>query len=222
MRRIAAALMMLMLLAPLGARAQQTQCVTNALASGTANAITVPLLPCGTATNVLLLTVTATNTGPVTLQMTGGATLPVVDAQGNALRAGALTAGSVQVLTSTGTSWKLLTSYAGGGGPTPGPVMSVSANMTVTASDVAAGTLYLDVDASGGQITITIPPSLGSSIETPLVVISKVDTSANAVVISDGVHNVDAIAAPAGANGQINGQRDVYSNGTNLRSAGVG
>ena len=101
-------------------------------------------------------------------------------------------------------------------------VESKTSNYTVTASDVASGTLYLDVDATAGAVTITIPPSLGLSSTSPMVIISKIDTTYNVVSISDGTHTLDYIVSPAGSYGQINGYRDIYSNGTNLRSEGAG
>ena len=89
---------------------QSQQCVTNALAGGTADAITVPLLPCALSTNILLLTLTATNaTTTPTLQMAGYPALPIQSASGGAIGIGSLASGTVVQLTSTGTAWRLLT-----------------------------------------------------------------------------------------------------------------
>lgn len=93
-------------------QAQVTQCVSNALAGGSANAITIPLQPCGLATNILLLTVSSANTGPVTMQMVGFPVQPLVNSGGQALVGGQLAAGAVVTLTSTGTKWLLLSNGA--------------------------------------------------------------------------------------------------------------
>lgn len=107
MRKLLLALLLVLLAMPAEA---QTQCVTNAIAGGTANTITIPLLPCGLATNILLLTLAGANTSPtVTIQMTGFAALPVLNADGSALAVGALPgADAVVQLTSTGSQWLLL------------------------------------------------------------------------------------------------------------------
>lgn len=94
------------------AQAQQ-QCVSNALAGGTVNAITIPLQPCALSTNLLILTASGANTGAVTLQMAGYPALPVTDSQGNALSAGTIPgAGATVVLTSTGSSWRIVSGNA--------------------------------------------------------------------------------------------------------------
>lgn len=86
------------------------QCVASANAGGTANALTIPLLPCGASTNILLLNVTATNTAAApTLQMLGFAAHPIVASDGSAVPAGALVAGNTVMLNSQGQSWRLLT-----------------------------------------------------------------------------------------------------------------
>ncbi len=94
---------------------------------------------------------------------------------------------------------------------------TITSSYTVQSTDG-----IIDVNASAGTITITFPISAGSASQTQEVTISKIDTSANAIIISDGTNNVDAISAAASTTGQINGWRNVYSNGTNIRSFGVG
>ncbi len=101
------------LVAPVSAAAQQTQCVSNALAGGTANAITIPLQPCALSTNLLILTASAANSGATTLRMAGYPALPVQDSQGNAIIAGTIPgAGAVVLLTSTGSAWKIVSGNA--------------------------------------------------------------------------------------------------------------
>jgi hypothetical protein len=92
-----------------------------------------------------------------------------------------------------------------------------TANYTATVNDV-----YLDVDASAGAITITVPPNLSTPTDTQPIIISKVDTTANIIQISDGTNVIDVIVTPATANGQIGGYREVTGNGSKLRSKGVG
>lgn len=91
------------------------------------------------------------------------------------------------------------------------------ANYTVIATD-----RYVEVDSSAGAVTITVPLTFGNPTYTPEVEILKTDTSSNVVNISDGTNIIDVIVTPATANGQVNGWRTVTSNGTALRSKGVG
>lgn len=142
-------------LAAQGSRAQSpfTQCITNAAAGGTGDAITVPLLPCGLATNIMLLTLAASNTTTTpTLQMTGYAALPIKNADGSALSVGELPgAGVVVMLTGTGSEWLVLTSPATGavgvtttGSPVAGNLTEFSSPNTITRGDI-----YGDCTTSG-------------------------------------------------------------------------
>lgn len=54
----------------------------------------------------------ATNTGGVTLAINGGTAVPVVDASGDALTAGALVSGLLSVLIYDGASWRVVTAMA--------------------------------------------------------------------------------------------------------------
>lgn len=137
---------------------QVTQCVTNAPGGGTVNAITVPLLPCGLATNLLLLTSPGTNTlAGVTLQMVGGAALPVKDANGNALGVGAMPPlGGTALLTSTGSQWRLL------GTASSGQIQNVAsiAALEALSNPVGVGIAnvqgyYTPFDLGGGYFTYT-------------------------------------------------------------------
>lgn len=124
-----------MLLAPPASAQIITQCITNAVASGTGDAITIPTLPCANATNLLILTLSAANTTTApTLQQPGGIALPIYNANGGALSAGSLPgAGDVVLLTGTGNSWLLLT--GGSAGPLPVTVAlnaNASAGLTWT------------------------------------------------------------------------------------------
>ncbi len=124
----------------LGASAPQ-QCVTNAVAGGTADAITVPLLPCGLATNILILTITANNTTTTpTLQMAG---FPAQRIYTNTLQNPGIgdfgSAGSVLMLASTGSSWLIINGNVGGYIPLP---LVVADGGTGDATLTSHGILY--------------------------------------------------------------------------------
>src|ERR1700733_2996132 len=88
------------------AQAPATQCVSTALAGGTGDAITIPVLPCGVTTTLLLLTISTTNaTTTPTLQMVTAQAQPIVEANGGSLAVGELQVGSVVLLTNNGTEW---------------------------------------------------------------------------------------------------------------------
>lgn len=152
-----------------------TQCVTNAVAGGTVDAITVPLLPCGLATNLLLLTTTGANTTTSpTLQQPGGSALPILNADGTAVVAGILpTSGSVVELTSTGSSWLLLSNGVNRGSShgtltfgthltAGGSSYNGSANVTITTDGTSTNTASTLVarDGSGNFSAGTITASL--------------------------------------------------------------
>lgn len=89
-----------------------------------------------------------------------------------------------------------------------------------TANFTAAGNEgFIEMNAGSGALTLTVPPAVVSG-RTPIRV-RKIDTSANAVTISDGVNTVFALTTPANALGNLGGWADVSSNGTNLRTEGV-
>lgn len=86
-----------------------SQCVSSAVAGGTTDALTIPLLPCAFTTTLLVLKLTATNlTTAPTLQMTGLAALPILKSTGLAPSIGQLTSGTTVLLTCTGASWLIL------------------------------------------------------------------------------------------------------------------
>lgn len=102
--------------------------------------------------------------------------------------------------------------------PGPGSIKTIthaSSPYTVETTDK-----FIEADATLGAIVIEYPPALEIAVD---VQVLKIDTTANAIQITpDGVTVIDAITSPASATGQINGWRFVYSNGTTLRSYGVG
>lgn len=87
------------------------QCIANAQASGTGDVITIPLLPCSTNTNLLLLTTLSPNTTttPTLEQIGGGPALVIVRPDGTHVYPGDLAGnGTIAELTSTGSNWVLL------------------------------------------------------------------------------------------------------------------
>lgn len=100
---------------PSSAQTPQTQCVSTASAGGTGDVLTIPLLPCGVTTTLLILKLTATNSvfNP-TLQMLGGGTPQVIQfASGVAITAGALASGQTILLTNNGVNWLILSAVPG-------------------------------------------------------------------------------------------------------------
>ncbi|MGH6887999.1 MAG: hypothetical protein ACREHF_02180 [Rhizomicrobium sp.] len=96
-----------------------------------------------------------------------------------------------------------------------------SATLVVKSANFAAAGSegFIECDAAGGPFTITVLPSAVDG-RAPLR-IRKIDTSANAVSISDGTNVVFALASAANADGNLGGWCDVSSNGINLRTEGV-
>lgn len=83
-----------------------TQCVTQALAGGTANAITTARLPCVPTTTLLVLTIVTANTSPTpTLQPVGTVAQTIVNGSGGPLEIGELAAGSKVLLVNNGVKW---------------------------------------------------------------------------------------------------------------------
>lgn len=95
---------------PSPSHSQTQQCVASAQASGTSDAITIPALPCGLTTNLLILTTTASNaTTTPTLQPLGSPAQTITRADGTALAVGDIGTGSYRaLLTATGSKWLLL------------------------------------------------------------------------------------------------------------------
>lgn len=143
------------------AEAQVTQCVTNAAAGGTVNAITVPLLPCGLATNLLILTTTGSNTvaGP-TLQMVGFPALPIETATGDTLGIGVLPpAGGVVLLTGTGSAWLVLSGGSGGGGAGGSSLQSVTTVLSGSEYDMLATDQFVVIAKTvASTTTVKLPP----------------------------------------------------------------
>ena len=137
----------------------QTQCVTNAIAGGTGDALTVPLLPCGLATNILILTLSGTNvTSSPTLQMVGFPALPIVNASGAPVSAGSLPgAGAVVLLSGTGSRWLLLGNGVASSGTGLATVQSYVGGSTVNLS--AGAQIVVIANLSAQNTTVVLPPA---------------------------------------------------------------
>ena len=114
MRRLGLALAGLLALLPLPSLAQAPQCVTNVAAQGTSDAITSAQLPCGTSSNLVILTAAFANlTTTPTYQPIGSPALRIVLPSGAPVAVGDLQPNYVALLSSTGTSWVLLNPVLG-------------------------------------------------------------------------------------------------------------
>lgn len=83
-------------------------CVVSAIAGGTGDAITVPLLPCTPTSNLLVLTLTGTNTTTSPTLQVLGTPLPaatILQSTGAPVQVGQLQSGSKVLLTFNGTNW---------------------------------------------------------------------------------------------------------------------
>jgi hypothetical protein len=92
------------------AQVPSTQCTTSALAGGTADALTLPRLPCQASTTVVIVKFSLTNlTGAPTMQAVGQSVLPVQRSNGSAIGAGEMVAGDSAIFTQNGVAWIRLT-----------------------------------------------------------------------------------------------------------------
>lgn len=101
---------------PSNAQAPSSQCVASAVAGGTADAITIPPLPCPATTNLLIVTTQAANiTTTPTLQVGAALPLVIVGPNGSPLVAGQIPgSGYRAILTPTGSTWILLNPFGAG------------------------------------------------------------------------------------------------------------
>lgn len=86
-----------------------TQCVSTAVAGGTGDAITIPLLPCTETTTQLILTITAANTiAAPTISVNGQTPHAIKGYDGTSLTGGFLQPSQRRILTFNGTNWFVL------------------------------------------------------------------------------------------------------------------
>lgn len=93
-------------------------------------------------------------------------------------------------------------------------LVTKSANYTALGSEG-----FIEANAAGGALVLTVSPSVVNG-RSPIRV-RKIDATANAVSITDGVNTILALVTPANANGALGGWADVSSNGTHLRCEGA-
>lgn len=144
----------------------QTQCIANVAAQGTSDAITSAMLPCGTTTNLVILTAAAANvTTTPTYAPVGSPPLPIVNSNKGPIQVGDIRPSYVALLTSTGSSWVLLNPYhgiAGSSSLTPGASVIAPSTPGGVLSD-NAGVL---ADSTALPSGLTIPsPNLTGTIE---------------------------------------------------------
>lgn len=143
------------------AQAQTTQCVTNAQAGGTPDAITIPLLPCGLATNLLILTLSGANTvSAPTIQMQGFAAQTIKNATGNPLAVGALPgSGAVVLLTSLGTEWRLLSNGTGASSGASGLTTVATYTDTTPVTLPTTPQITVIANTAGAATSVVLPAS---------------------------------------------------------------
>ena len=149
-----------------------TQCVASAYASGTADAITIPALPCALTTNLLILSTTGTNiTTTPTLQPLGLPAQTIIRSNGNPAQAGDLVAGGKALLTPTGNQWVLLnpSNVTGGSGSingAPAGYMAYYANTGSILSGTPLGAGVLSALTQAADTTNGFV-SFGGALGTP-------------------------------------------------------
>lgn len=111
----------------------RTQCVSTAVASGTGDAIAIPLLPCSETTTELILSITAANTTTApTISVNGQTPHVIKNFDSTALTPGYLQPNQWRILTYNGTNWIVLNyqiAATSGGG-----ISSIAVNPCLTAS----------------------------------------------------------------------------------------
>jgi hypothetical protein len=151
----AAAALLLTALLPLSAKAvpPPTQCVSTAIAGGTADAITIPQLPCIPTTTLLILTTVAANVTPApTIAAAGGTPLVVKRNTGAALAPGDLAANARMLLTSNGLNWFLLNPGFSGTGHVAAQAFGAKGDGITDDSQAIANAFAACGAAGGGDV----------------------------------------------------------------------
>ena len=136
---------------PASAQGVTTQCIVNVAAQGTSDAITSAALPCGTTTNLVLLTAAAANTTSTpTYAPLGSPPLVIIRPDGSLLNPGDISkSGYVVLLSSTGTNWVLLNPASS---VTFAPLLSGNNTWTGTNTFIGAVTLPAGAAAQNGAV----------------------------------------------------------------------
>jgi len=143
----------------------QTQCIANVAAQGTSDAITSAQLPCGTTTNLVILTAAAANaTTTPTYAPTGSPPLTIIRPNGLAVLLGDLQPNYVALLTSTGTNWILLNPALGF------PSSALTPGTTVIVPKTSGGVLW---DNNGVLADSLVPITTALATALPLLTTSQ-------------------------------------------------
>lgn len=167
---------LLMAIAAFGQSPPGAQCVASAVAGGAPDAITIPALPCALTTNLLILSVTATNaTTTPTLQPLGSPAQTIIRAGGGALAAGDLPAGYRALLNPTGQQWILLNpALSGSSVPTVTPQQfgakgtGLEENYLVTASSSSCVINFAQAPTGASGYYFTAPAFNVSQVNAPI------------------------------------------------------
>lgn len=221
MRRLIPVLLLACLLLWHGlAFAQQppgSQCVSQAIAGGTADALTVPQLPCTATSTLLVLKLSATNvTSAPTLQQIGvSAPQVILSSAAGALAPGALAQGSTVVMSYNGTNWFVLAGLGSG--------ISAAGQFTPEAyGAVADGGNGIGVTLAAGSPVvggITFPPAAvgkpficygcaanGTTLVSTVLGAQTISSNAGATVVS-----YDATRAYTSSAGGTNLANDIWT-----------
>jgi len=155
MRRLGLALAGLLALLPLPSLAQAPQCVTNVAAQGTSDAITSAQLPCGTSSNLVILTAAFANlTTTPTYQPIGSPALRIVLPSGAPVAVGDLQPNYVALLSSTGTSWVLLNPVLGSASGAAAIVANNNAALAAFSTTTAASITRVGYTTAGDSAPV--------------------------------------------------------------------
>lgn len=119
-------LLSLLFINPAKAQVPPSQCITSAVAGGTSDAITLPLIPCWPASTLLILTATLSNVTSVpTLSINGGIAYTIQTYSRQPLGVGYFIPGGTYLLVFNGSNWQLLNPpYIPPSGTVAGPATS--------------------------------------------------------------------------------------------------
>jgi len=166
-----------------------TQCTSTAVAGGTADALTIPKLPCSVTTTLLILTTPLANTTTTpTLQMQGALAQTITNADGSAIIAGALSANAHSLLTNNGTNWIILSAK------TSALVVPTSPLLGGDGTNLTGVNVVTPLVVGGGNLSLNLPIAdlMGSNGNdfTTVTVGDKLSLSGG--VLSDALTGVSA------------------------------
>lgn len=136
--------------------------------------------------------VSSTNTGPVTLTVTGSTGIvgvqPVTDGQGNAMSAGVLVGNTVYRMIYDGTVWRASGTVTGGGtGPVAATTLTASGNTQLNVTTITtSGSQSLTINTSGGVPSLAITQTGGAGA-IPAVLIQGGSAQSTGIALYGGV-----------------------------------